>query len=140
MRKIFCLSVLFVFNFWANDIEIKNVFVRQTPPHAQNSAVFLNIYNNTDKDIALISAQSDISEVTQLHTHLHKNGTMLMQEIPQIIIKAHSNTEFKPGSYHIMLLNLKQPILKDTKININLKFNNNQNIELKNISSKEYGK
>ncbi|RQD67048.1 copper chaperone PCu(A)C [Campylobacter hepaticus] len=138
MKKILFLSILCIFNLWANDIEVKNAFVRQTPPHAQNSAVFLNIYNNTDKDIALISAQSDISEVTQLHTHVHKNRVMIMQEIPQIIIKAHSNTEFKPGSYHIMLLNLKQPIFKDTKININLKFDNNQTIELKNISSKEY--
>lgn len=139
MKKILLLSTLFVLNLWAvNDIEVKNAFVKQTPPHAQNSAIFLTIFNNTDKDIALIGAKSDISEVSELHTHIHKDGKMIMQKIPKIVIKAHSSTELKSGSYHIMLLKLKKPIVKDTKVNLNLEFDNHKTIELKNISSKEF--
>ncbi|EAI2864707.1 copper chaperone PCu(A)C, partial [Campylobacter jejuni] len=55
-----------------------------------------------------------------------------------IIIKAHSSTELKSGGYHIMLLKLKKPIIKDTKVNLDLKFNNHKTIELKNIDSKEF--
>ncbi|EMW2604649.1 copper chaperone PCu(A)C, partial [Campylobacter jejuni] len=122
MKKILLLGALFAVNLWAvNDIEVKNTFVKQTPPHAQNSAIFLTIFNNTDKDIALISAKSDISEVSELHTHIHKDGKMMMQKIPEIIIKAHSSTELKSGGYHIMLLKLKKPIIKDTKVNLDLK-------------------
>ncbi|EOI2067473.1 copper chaperone PCu(A)C [Campylobacter jejuni] len=139
MKKILLLGALFAVNLWAvNDIEVKNTFVKQTPPHAQNSAIFLAIFNNTDKDIALISAKSDISEVSELHTHIHKDGKMMMQKIPEIIIKAHSSTELKSGGYHIMLLKLKKPIIKDTKVNLDLKFNNHKTIELKNIDSKEF--
>lgn len=100
--------------------------------------IFLTIFNNTDKDIALIGAKSDISEVSELHTHIHKDGKMIMQKIPKIVIKAHSSTELKSGSYHIMLLKLKKPIVKDTKVNLNLEFDNRKTIELKNISSKEF--
>ncbi|ELN6266267.1 copper chaperone PCu(A)C [Campylobacter jejuni] len=139
MKKILLLGALFAVNLWAvNDIEVKNAFVKQTPPHVQNSAIFLTIFNNTDKDIALISAKSDISEVSELHTHIHKDGKMMMQKIPEIIIKAHSSTELKSGGYHIMLLKLKKPIIKDTKVNLDLKFNNHKIIELKNIDSKEF--
>ncbi|ELS7739313.1 copper chaperone PCu(A)C [Campylobacter jejuni] len=139
MKKILLLGALFAVNLWAvNDIEVKNAFVKQIPPHAQNSAIFLTIFNNTDKDIALISAKSDISEVSELHTHIHKDGKMMMQKIPEIIIKAHSSTELKSGGYHIMLLKLKKPIIKDTKVNLDLKFNNHKIIELKNIDSKEF--
>ncbi|HDZ5066057.1 TPA: copper chaperone PCu(A)C [Campylobacter jejuni] len=139
MKKILLFSALFALNLWAaNDIEIKNAFVKQTPPHAQNSAIFLTISNNTDKDIALISAKSDISEVSELHTHMHKDGKMMMQKIPEIVIKAHSSTELKSGGYHIMLLKLKKPIAKDTKVNLDLEFNNHKTIELKNIESKEF--
>ncbi|EJW7797667.1 copper chaperone PCu(A)C [Campylobacter jejuni] len=139
MKKILLLGALFAVNLWAvNDIEVKNTFVKQTLPHAQNSAIFLTIFNNTDKDIALISAKSDISEVSELHTHIHKDGKMMMQKIPEIIIKAHSSTELKSGGYHIMLLKLKKPIIKDTKVNLDLKFNNHKTIELKNIDSKEF--
>ncbi|EAK5891920.1 TPA: copper chaperone PCu(A)C [Campylobacter jejuni] len=139
MKKILLLGALFAVNLWAvNDIEVKNAFVKQTPPHVQNSAIFLTIFNNTNKDIALISAKSDISEVSELHTHIHKDGKMMMQKIPEIIIKAHSSTELKSGGYHIMLLKLKKPIIKDTKVNLDLKFNNHKTIELKNIDSKEF--
>ncbi|EJV4263948.1 copper chaperone PCu(A)C [Campylobacter jejuni] len=139
MKKILLLGALFAVNLWAvNDIEVKNAFVKQTPPHVQNSAIFLTIFNNTDKDIALISTKSDISEVSELHTHIHKDGKMMMQKIPEIIIKAHSSTELKSGGYHIMLLKLKKPIIKDTKVNLDLKFNNHKIIELKNIDSKEF--
>ncbi|HEC1891111.1 TPA: copper chaperone PCu(A)C [Campylobacter jejuni] len=139
MKKILLLGALFAVNLWAvNDIEVKNAFVKQTPPHVQNSTIFLTIFNNTDRDIALISAKSDISEVSELHTHIHKDGKMMMQKIPEIIIKAHSSTELKSGGYHIMLLKLKKPIIKDTKVNLDLKFNNHKTIELKNIDSKEF--
>ncbi len=36
----------------------------------------------------------------------------MMQKIPEIIIKAHSSTELKSGGYHIMLLKLKNLLLK----------------------------
>ncbi|EFP2985576.1 copper chaperone PCu(A)C [Campylobacter jejuni] len=139
MKKILLLGAFFAVNLWAvNDIEVKNAFVKQTPPHAKNSAIFLTIFNNTDKDIALIGVKSDISEASELHTHIHKDGKMMMQKIPEIIIKAHSSTELKSGSYHIMLLKLKKPIIKDTKVKLDLKFNNHKTIELKNIDSKEF--
>ncbi|BEJ85771.1 hypothetical protein A0M37_08850 [Campylobacter jejuni] len=139
MKKILLLGALFAVNLWAvNDIEVKNAFVKQTPPHAKNSAIFLTIFNNTDKDIALIGVKSDISEASELHTHIHKDGKMMMQKIPEIIIKAHSSTELKSGGYHIMLLKLKKPIIKDMKVNLDLKFNNHKTIELKNIDSKEF--
>ncbi|MFQ6342019.1 copper chaperone PCu(A)C [Campylobacter sp. VTCC 70190] len=138
MKKILVLSTLFTLGLWANDIEIKNAFVKQTPPHAQNSAIFLTIYNNTDKNIALLNAKSDISDISELHTHTHKDGKMMMEKVSKIIIKAHSSTELKSGSYHIMLLKLKKPIDKDTKVNLNLEFDNHKTIELKNITSKEF--
>ena len=47
MKKILLLGALFAVNLWAvNDIEVKNAFVKQTPPHAQNSAIFLTIFNS----------------------------------------------------------------------------------------------
>nr|MBP3724965.1 copper chaperone PCu(A)C [Campylobacter sp.] len=36
----------------------------------------------------------------------------------------------KPGSDHIMLMNLPNPIKEGDKININLKFDNNENLNI----------
>ncbi|MFK0415981.1 copper chaperone PCu(A)C, partial [Campylobacter coli] len=110
MKKIITLSALLALSLYAKDIEIKDAFIKQTPPNAVNSAIFLTIVNNTDKDISLIDAKTDINQVSELHTHEHKHGMKAMIQIPEIPVKAHSSTELKPGSYHIMLFKLNQAI------------------------------
>lgn len=61
---------------------------------------------------------------------------MMMIQVPKILIKANSSIELKPGGYHIMVLNLKNKIDANTSANITLYFDNNQSIELKNVTSK----
>ena len=51
--KFLALSLLassFVLN--AADVEISNIYAKATPPNAQNSAMFFDIKNNTDKVIS----------------------------------------------------------------------------------------
>lgn len=78
-----------------------------------------------------------VKSVNCIHIYI-KMEKWWCKKIPEIIIKAHSSTELKSGGYHIMLLKLKKPIIKDTKVNLDLKFNNHKTIELKNIDSKEF--
>ena len=52
--KFLTLSLLassFVLN--AADVEISNIYAKATPPNAQNSAMFFDIKNNTDKVIPI---------------------------------------------------------------------------------------
>ncbi|HEB9309091.1 TPA: copper chaperone PCu(A)C [Campylobacter coli] len=137
MKKIITLSALLALSLYAKDIEIKDAFIKQTPPNAVNSAIFLTIVNNTDKDISLIDAKTNINQVSELHTHEHKHGMKAMIQIPKIPIKAHSSTELKPGGYHIMLFKLNQAIDKNIKANLTLIFDNNQSLEVRDIGSKE---
>ena len=62
MKKIITLSALLALSLYAKDIEIKDAFIKQTPPNAVNSAIFLTIVNNTDKDISLIDAKTEVRE------------------------------------------------------------------------------
>ncbi|EAL0830031.1 copper chaperone PCu(A)C [Campylobacter coli] len=137
MKKIITLSALLALSLYAKDIEIKDAFIKQTPPNAVNSAIFLTIVNNTDKDISLIDAKTDINQVSELHTHEHKHGMKAMIQIPEIPVQAHSSTELKPGSYHIMLFKLNQAIDENTKANLTLTFDNNQSLEVRDIGSKK---
>ena len=68
---------------------------------------------------------------------LHKHGMKAMIQIPEIPVKAHSSTELKPGSYHIMLFKLNQAIDENTKANLTLTFDNNQSLEVRDIGSKK---
>lgn len=134
MKKILILSA-FIGSLWG--LSVKNAYIKQTPPNAKTSAIFLTIKNDSDKNLSLIKAKTNLSEVAELHTHTKENGKMVMKEVPNIEIKAHSSTELKPGGLHIMVFDIKNQIDKNTKTDLTLYFDNNQSIELKNIPSKE---
>ncbi|EDP6887406.1 copper chaperone PCu(A)C [Campylobacter upsaliensis] len=135
-RKIFILSLLGL-SLSATEIEISNAYIKQTPPNSKNTAIFLTLTNKGAKEIALINAQSDLSDKIELHTHIHKDKKMSMIQIPKITIKPNSTTELKPGSYHIMLFDLKNPINADTKANLTLYFDNNTSLKVEQIPSKK---
>ncbi|CAM4140205.1 copper chaperone PCu(A)C [Campylobacter armoricus] len=139
MKKILSLCMLATF-ILANEITIEDPYVRQTPPNSKTTAFFLELKNNSDKDIKLVKAQSSLSDTTEIHDHIMENGKKMMVQIPQITIKANSSTQLKPGGKHIMVLNLKENITSQTKANLTLYFDDNSTIELKDISSRSIKK
>ncbi|TXE80303.1 copper chaperone PCu(A)C [Campylobacter peloridis] len=139
MKKILSLCVLSSF-ILANEITINDPYVRQTPPNSKTTAFFMEIKNNSDKDVKLIKAQSSLSDTTEIHDHIMENGKKMMVQIPQITIKAHSSAILQPGGMHIMVLNLNQNITQDTKANLTLYFDDNSTIKLENINSKSIKK
>lgn len=129
MKKFIALLFATVISLSASSIEVNDAYARATPPVLPNSAAFMEIKNNSDKDIALVDAKSDISDVVELHTHDMKDGVMKMYQVPKIDIKANSSTVLKPGGFHVMLLGLKQKPLKvGEKVDITLVFSNGEKI------------
>lgn len=105
-----------------NGISVENPYARAVPPTARNSGAFMRIRNDSNRDIKLISARSDVSEVTELHNHIHDNGVMRMRRVDAIPVPAHGSVELKPGSYHVMLINLKKALKPEDPVHIDLTF------------------
>ena len=101
---------------------IDDPYVRLAPPNAPASGAFMVIRNTASADRQLLRAESPAAKTVELHTHLNDNGVMKMREVPQIEIKAHGQTELKPGSYHVMLINLTQPLKEGDMVPISLRF------------------
>ncbi len=66
-----------------------------------------------------------------MHETYKKDDMMGMKEIKQIIVKPHSSVEFKPGSYHVMIMNLKRDIKKGDKIDFILYFKSSGKINIR---------
>jgi len=118
-------AALFSTASWANnaaDIEVKNPFAREVPPGAPASASFMMLKNNSGKAIKIISAESDIAKVVELHTHTNDNGVMRMRKIDFIEIPANGMTELKPGGLHIMLIGPKEPLKASQTIEVKLNY------------------
>ncbi|MEJ2617446.1 MAG: copper chaperone PCu(A)C, partial [Ignavibacteriaceae bacterium] len=57
-----------------------------------------------------------------MHETYKKDGMMGMRGIKDIIVKPDSSVEFKPGGYHVMVMNLKRDIKQGEKIDFILYF------------------
>lgn len=105
-------------------LEFINPWARPTMSPSNNSAAYLKIKNNSDKDYNLIGASAiDVANNVELHqTFVDEKGVSKMSLLNKIIVPAHSEIELKPGGMHIMLFDLKRSIISGDKFKLNLKF------------------
>lgn len=92
----------------ASVVTAEGTYVRAVPPGQPNSASFLTLSNKSSRDHALVSAESPIANVVELHTHVHDKGMMRMRQIDRIVIPAGGSVKLQPGGHHVMLIGLKQ--------------------------------
>lgn len=88
----------------------------------KNSAAYMVIHNCGTEADGLLSAASSVSEMTTLMTTEIKDGTASMHDVSRIDIPAGKKVELKPGSYHIMLMGLKNGLNADDQVGITLVF------------------
>lgn len=122
-RLLLASSLVFSSLAFANDaITVDEPFARAVPPGQPNSAAFMNLHNTSDADVRIISASSNVSNVTELHTHTDVDGVMQMRQIDAIEIPASGSTELKPGGLHVMLIGLNQNLAEGDSVELTLNF------------------
>ena len=129
--KKFVLSILSIAAVFGADIEIEGAYARASIPYAPNSAAFFVIKNNSDKDIAITSANSDIAEKNELHTHIKENQMMKMMKIEKLVVPAKSSLELKSGGDHVMLMGLKKELKAGDEISLELSFSDGDKKSIK---------
>ncbi|MDY3668958.1 MAG: copper chaperone PCu(A)C [Campylobacter sp.] len=129
--KKFVLSIVSIAAVFGADIEIEGAYARASIPNVSNSAAFFVIKNNSDKDIAITSANSDIAEKNELHTHIKENKMMKMMKIEKLVVPAKSSLELKSGGDHVMLMGLKKELKAGDEISLELSFSDGDKKKIK---------
>ncbi len=104
-----------------DSITISDAWARATPPGAQTGAVYLTLNNEGDAD-RLIGLDTDAAREAQLHTHLHADGMMRMEQIAALELPAKGEAVMAPGGDHVMLIGLKQPLVPGATVTLTLEF------------------
>ena len=129
--KKFVLSILSIAAVFGADVEIEGAYARASIPNVPNSAAFFVIKNNSDKDIAITSANSDVAEKNELHTHIKENKMMKMIKIEKLVVPAKSSLELKSGGDHVMLMGLKKELKVGDEISLELSFSDGDKKSIK---------
>jgi len=109
--------------FKAGPIEIDNPWSQATPKGAKVAAGYLTIKNTGADPDRLVSVTSPAAGKSEIHEMSMDKGVMKMRPVPGgIEIKPGETVELKPGSFHIMMMGLKQPILRGKPFKASLMF------------------
>ena len=106
----------------ADNVSVNDPYVRLVPPGQNVTGAFLVFQNADDKDHKVVKAESPASKVTEMHNHINDGGVMKMRPVKDIEIKAKGETVLKPGSLHIMLIDLKQSLKEGDNVAISVTF------------------
>ncbi|WP_374496405.1 copper chaperone PCu(A)C [Zoogloea sp.] len=117
----------------AADLEIKDPWVRGTVPAQKATGAFMQL--SSKAGVTLVGVASPAAKVVELHEMVMDNNLMKMRPVPRLDIQPGKPVELKPGSYHVMLIDLNKPLSKGEVVPITLKVEGKdkkvENVELK---------
>ena len=104
-------------------IEVTAPWTRATVRGASVAVGYLTIENKGAVADRLVGATADAAGKVELHETQMKDGVMSMRALTSgLEIKPGAKVAFKPGSYHLMLLGLKAPLLPGGSVHAVLTF------------------
>ena len=88
-----------------------------------NTAAYLVISNCGSEAEKLLSVKSNAAALAELHITTMSGDMASMNAVTQIEIPAGKKVELKSGSYHVMLMQIKQEIKAGDLVDLTLVFN-----------------
>ena len=105
----------------AQNVSVSNAWARASVKGQNATGVFMSL--KASSNTKLIAVSSSVAKVSEVHQMSMDNNVMKMTALPNgLDLGAGSVVELKPGSYHIMLMDLKKTLEKDTEIDVHLTF------------------
>ncbi|MEY2736003.1 MAG: hypothetical protein RLZ58_1412 [Pseudomonadota bacterium] len=102
----------------AAPVTVEGAWVRPTVPGQKGTGAFMRI--TAQEGMKLVGAASPAAGVTEVHEMKMEGNVMRMRAITALDLPAGQTVELKPGGYHVMLMDLKAALPKDTTVPITL--------------------
>jgi len=120
MKKLFAaLWVCAAFTAHAQ-VEVSDAWVRATGQGQKATGVFMNL--TAKKATRLVGVKADLTASAEVHEMKMEKDVMKMQAVKALDLPAGQTVALKPGSYHVMLMDLKAPVAEDSHVVLTLLF------------------
>jgi copper(I)-binding protein len=118
-------------DFTVGSIQIGNPWTRATPKGADVAGAYMTLSNKGAAPDRLIGGTSPVAGRFEVHRMTVEDGVMKMRPVDGgLEVKPGETVELKPGSFHIMLMGLKQPLEKGQKVKGTLVFEKAGKVEI----------
>ena len=129
LTAAFALTCALSGGVWAQaaNVKVEGAWARATVQGQKGTGAFMKI--TAPEGAKLVGASSPAAGVTEVHEMKMEGDVMKMRAMPFLDLPAGKTVELKPGGYHIMLLDLKAPLAKDTTVPVKLTFKDAKGVE-----------
>jgi copper(I)-binding protein len=116
------LTALFLFAVASAQaqVDVTDAWARATGKGQKATGVFMNL--TAKKATRLVGIKTDLTPIAEVHEMKMEQDVMKMQTIKALDLPAGQTVSLKPGSFHVMLMDLKAPVEEDSHVIVTLLF------------------
>lgn len=105
-------------------VEIESPWMRPAP-EGGTSALYMTLVNGTSATDTLTRVAMALADTVEIHeTYQRENDVMGMRPIGPVPLAPKSRISLEPGGRHVMLLNLRGPLVADSTASVTVTFAN----------------
>ena len=108
-------------------VQVEGAWARATVPGQSGTGAFMSL--TAAQTTRLVGVASPVAGVAELHEMKMVGDVMKMSAIAGLDLPAGQAVLLKPGSYHLMLMDLKRPLAKDSTVPVTLRFKDAKGVE-----------
>ena len=90
------------------EVTVKDAWVRGVVSGQKVTGAFMTV--TSTEDAKIVGASSQIAKRAEIHTSMVMGGVNHMRKVDAIPLPAGKPVELKSGSYHVMLMEISQPM------------------------------
>lgn len=113
----------------AGQVQVTQAWARATPGKSTIGAAYATV--TAPAGDRLVAAATPVAGVAEIHQHTMENGIMKMRQVDAVPLPAGQAVTLSPGGYHIMLMDLKAPLVAGQSFPLTLTFEKAGTIETK---------
>ena len=108
-------------------VKVDGAWARATVPGQKGTGAFMTL--TAKEGTRLVGVSSPAAGVAEVHEMKMENDVMKMRAVAGVDLPAGQAVSLKPGGYHLMLMDLKAPLQKDSTVPITLRFKDAKGVE-----------
>ena len=110
-------------------VKVEGAWARATVQGQMGTGAFMSL--TAKEGTTLIGVSTPIAGVAEVHEMKMEGDIMKMRAMPVLDLPAGKKVDLKPGGFHVMLMDLKSPLVKDSTVPMTLLFKNAQGVRSK---------
>ncbi len=117
-------------DYTLRDMVIVHPSARPTPPGARVGGAYFTLENRGRTGDRLVRVDSPVAGAAELHSMVMEGNLMKMRPLAALDLPAGAKVTLSPGGYHVMLVDLKRPLVAGDAFPIRLTFERAGTIEV----------